>query len=360
MYSEGRARIKHYTKAFLNPNAALSRDLSVAFVKSVADRKTRLLDSTAATGIRGIRYALETQVQARNITLIDMNRNAFLAMKKNLLFNRVKAKGLNQSIQEFANTTREKFGIIDFDPFGGVSTNLQDLIKVSERNGYLMATVTDTAVLCGAHAKACIRLYDARPLHNELCHEAGIRILIGHIARNAALFDLGIEVLLSISYMHYMRVFVRLIHGSERAHESLNELGYVHYCNSCRRWSYEKAFFPDMAKCPGCKSVMETAGKMWLGNLYDKRILNSMQRELSGKALDFVLGLKEEIDTPFYYSIPEMTSKMRVSSVSPARVVEILKKKGFSASGTHMHGSSIKTDAPFERIQGVVRALSGN
>lgn len=353
------ASIKHYSKAFLNPSAELSRDISVAFVRCVAGRNTRLLDSTAATGIRGIRYALETSVPARNITLIDMNKSAFSSMKRNLALNRIKAKSVNASIQEFANTTIDRFEIIDFDPFGGLSTNLQDLIKISERNGYMMITVTDTAVLCGAHAKACIRLYDAKPLHNELCHESGVRILLGFIARNAALFNLGMDVLLSISYMHYMRVFVRLRHGADKVSSTLDELGYVHYCKRCKSWSCERSFFPSQAACKVCGSETETAGKMWLGNLYDRKTISSMAAKApSGKSEAFLKSIIEEIDIPFYYTIPELTSKLHLTSVSPARVVEALRRKGFKASGTHMHGSSIKTDAPLKTIESVVVSIN--
>ena len=31
-------------------------------------------------------------------------------------------------------------------------------------------------------------------MHNELCHETGMRIMIGYIARTAAQFNLGIDV----------------------------------------------------------------------------------------------------------------------------------------------------------------------
>ncbi len=214
MYREGNAAIKYACRSFLNPDALLSRDISVAFVASVADRHTRILDSTAATGIRGIRYYLETP--SKDITLLDMNDGAFADLKKNISFNKVKAKAIGKSIQEFANTSKEKFDIIDLDPFGGATPYIYDLMKISKDGTHLLITVTDTAVLCGADYAACMRLYDARPMHNELCQEVGLRLLIGYVARVAAQFNFGIDVLASFSYLHYMRIFVRLRHGAGR------------------------------------------------------------------------------------------------------------------------------------------------
>jgi tRNA (guanine26-N2/guanine27-N2)-dimethyltransferase len=83
-------------------------------------------------------------------------------------------------------------------------------MKIAGNGTELMVTATDTAVLCGADREACMRLYDSRPIHNELCHESGMRTMVGYIARTAAQFNFGIKVALSFSYMHYIRAFVRL------------------------------------------------------------------------------------------------------------------------------------------------------
>ena len=242
MYEEGRAKIRFIGEAFLNPEAMFSRDLSVALVNGFANRSTKILDPTAATGIRGIRYFLETK--SKEVTMLDMNKNAYEAAKKNTKSNKVKAKVLNLSIQEFVNTTKSKFDVIDFDPFGSVAPNVYDLLKASSGGGYLFLTATDTAVLCGAQERACRKIYDANPMHNELCHEVGIRILIGYVARAAMQFNYGIEVILAVSYAHYMRVFLKLRYGEESSHDSIKELGYAYHCNKCGFNSTEKGFFP--------------------------------------------------------------------------------------------------------------------
>ena len=64
-------------------------------------------------------------------------------------------------------------------------------MKITNDGARLMVTATDVAVLCGADSKACMRLYDSKPIHNELCHESGMRVMIGYIARMLANSDLG-------------------------------------------------------------------------------------------------------------------------------------------------------------------------
>ena len=363
MYEEGKARVKYHSEAFLNPVARFLRDLSVEIVKMEANRNSRVLDATAATGIRGIRYALETK--AKDITMLDINESAYKDAKRNAAFNKIKARVLHQSIQEFANTTDERFDFIDYDPFGGVSPSIFDLLKITKSGGWLMFTATDAAVLCGAHPKACLKLYDAVPLHNELCHEVGLRILIGYVVRLASQFDYGIEVKLALVYAHYMRVFVKLKHGSEDATRSLSELGYAYYCNSCgnRYWRKGAVPKPDTKCCAKAQSNTLISGKMWLGNLYDKELVSRLITELDGRTekagLKTLSLISDEPDVPLYYSIPMTTKKMGVPGVSPLVILDMLKNEGFAASRPHFDISSIKTDAKIDDIKRLVQeALS--
>ena len=244
MYSEGKADIKYYDKAFLNPKGKLSRDISVAYMAVLAGKGANALDATSATGIRGIRYIKEAKID--KVTFLDINIDAYKTLMQNIGFNKVKAHAIaySTSIQEFANLKGDRYDFIDLDPFGSAAPNIQDLLKVSKDGTRLMVTSTDTAVLCGAQEKACMRIYLARPMHNELCYEAGIRVLIGYIARLAGQFNYGIEVEASFSYLHYMRVFVRLVHGAAYAYKSIAKLGYATYCNKCGNRSIDEKAFP--------------------------------------------------------------------------------------------------------------------
>jgi tRNA (guanine26-N2/guanine27-N2)-dimethyltransferase len=360
MYIEGKARIRYTANAFLNPEAKLSRDLSVAFLNSVAGKGAKALDATAATGIRGIRYRLEAGV--KDMALLEINRNAFSSLRKNLAFNKVKASAYNKSIQEFANTSGDRFDIIDLDPFGGVTPYIYDLMKLSKGGGtYLLATATDTAVLCGAEYRACIRLYDAVPMHNELCHEAGVRILIGYIARVAAQFNFGVEALLSLSYMHYMRVFLKLASGTEKANSSVSSIGYAYFCPKCHSRYCARGHIPETV-CKACGARLNVSGKLWTGSLHSRAVAGSMKKYMADnvaekRELKLMEAIEGEIDVPLYYSVPKLTKQLAIGSVSPDLVIDELRKGGFAASKTHMHDSCIKTDAGISDMEHVAMRL---
>lgn len=364
MYTEGKARIKYTKDAFLNADALLSRDISVCFASTFSDKNSKIIDTTAATGIRGIRYYLDAGF--RDVTLLDMNKSAYSSMKKNVAFNRVKAKTIHTSIQEYANSAEDKFDFIDLDPFGGITPYIYDLMKISHGDTYLMATATDTAVLCGADYRACVKLYDAKPMHNELCHEVGLRILIGYIARIASQFNFGIDVQLSFSYLHYMRVFLQLRHGSKEAYDSVKKLGYAHYCNKCLYRSIERSILPTKGRCELCGNAVETSGKMWTAGLYGKDHIESMIAHMekgsakgiyNRKSLEFLKGTSKEVDSPLYYSIPRITKKLGIGSVSENYVLDRLAEKGFASSKTHMEKNAIKTNAT---ILDIKKCISGS
>ena len=315
-----------------------------------------MLDATAATGIRGIRYALESKT--KNPTLLEINPAAYNALRANLLLNKIKATAVNRSIQEFANTCDTKFDFIDLDPFGGITPYIFDLMKIVTNGTRLMVTATDTAVLCGAEAKACARLYDAKPVHNEVCHEGGMRIMIGYIARVAAQFGIGVDVDLSVSYMHYMRCFLKLSIGAEKAQETISKMGYLKYCDGCGAFGTEVGFVPKELKCANCGKQMAAYGRMWFGRLKDQKIVDSLYKSIDDdeekEAKKLLEVIKSEIETPFYYHIPTLTKRCKMGSVSPYAVASNL-KRGHRVSFTHMKDSAIKTDASIGEVISAIK-----
>ncbi len=355
MYKEGRAAIRQ-GKAFLNPKAKMLRDLSIALLNSTANKNSKILDATSGTGIRAIRYFLETK--AKEITILDMNKDAYNSTKLNIKENKVKANALNESLQEFANKEKHQFDFIDVDPFGGLSPYIYDIMKMSRNGTILMLTATDTAVLCGAHESACIRIYGSKPMHNELCHETGIRILVNYVLGIAAQFNYGIEVLFSISYAHYMRIFIRLKYGSANSLASIKNTGYAYYCASCGFRKTEKRLLPKNTMCNCCKSEMMISGRMWLGSLYNANITAKMLAyfkkhydETETSALEMI---KNEADIPLFYSIPKTTRMMHTVSISPTEVISRLKELGYTATRTHFDYDSVKTNADINIIKNCI------
>lgn len=352
---EGKARILT-GDAFYNPKMAMLRDMSVMFLKAVRTRNMRVLDSTAATGVRAIRYALEAGT--KNVTLIDINKKAAAVAKKNVKLNGLKLKVMNESIQGLANEHEGSFEAIDHDPFGSPAPNMFDLMKLAWNGTNLMITATDTAVLCGAHAGACIKVYGSRPLHNEMCKEAGLRILLNFTARTAAQFNFGMMPLLSISDMHYMRVFVRLEFGADKSIASMKNTGIGAFCSKCYEYMFEKGVAPLLGPlCPKCKSKMEPFGPIWLGSMRDRDTIMKMRKNsISDAASEKMDLLYEELDVPMFYSVPKLTKRLGVTSVSHYAVMEKLQETGARVTRTQFDPNGFKTDASIEEVFASVRA----
>ncbi len=353
---EGKTEIEVREGVFYNTKMSTLRNVSVSFLNAASAGMGSILDCTAATGIRGIRYALECG--AKDVVMLDMNESAYDNSVENASRNGVDAKVLHTSIQEFANTTKAKFDVIDLDPFGTPAPHIFDLMKISKDGTLLMVTATDTAVLCGAHAKACMKIYGAKPMHNELCHEAGLRILIGYIVRNAAQFDFGIEPLLAISDMHYMRVFLRLKKGADRAADSIEKIGFASACSRCHNFSYSTGIAPRIeTRCDFCGSEMTLAGPLWLGRLYDKGILKKMLGDavLDSHGFAVLERIYGELDVPFFYVVPKITRYLGISGVPFDGIIRNL---GAESSRTHFSAEAIKTNAKIREVVDAVKKAS--
>ena len=337
---------------FYNPKMQSLRSISVAFVKANAQKGARLLDATSATGVRGIRNALEAGI--REPVLIDMNADAYANSVENVKANGIEADVKEKSFQEFANTSNERFDIIDIDPFGSPAPLIYDAFKISKDGTLLMVTATDTAVLHGAHANACIKIYGSVPMHTELCKEAGARILLAFIARNAAQFNFGIEPLMCISDMHYIRLFLRVSHGASDALTAVKDLGVLRQCVSCRYFEYSKGICASDSECAKCGSRMLVAGQMWLKGLSDRKYVDNTLRTIKkmgdAAAEKQMSMIADELDIPFFYAVPKITKAFSIGSVSHRKVMERLQNKGYRVSETQFWKDSVKTDADYDAV----------
>ncbi len=351
IFKEGAASIKVRDGVFYNPKMEKLRSISVLFLRALSLRDANLLDSTSATAIRAIRYCLEAGI--KKATAIDMNLKAAENSKRNAESNKVKVNVLGKSMQEFANTADEVFDAIDIDPFGSPVPLIHDAFKISKDGTIFMVTATDTATLCGAEGQACQRIYGSRPLHNELCHEAGVRILINFIAREAGQFNFGIEPMLSLSDMHYLRVFLRLKHGSDKAVKTMGESGFGGYCPNCHAFSCKKGLAVSLSEnCYSCGSKTNIFGPLWLGKLQDKNHINKMLNVAdagTASGVELIRKISEELDIPFFYSVPKMTAHLGMPSIPIGTAITSLREK-FEASRTHFEKDSIKTTADVKSV----------
>ncbi|MEM3215753.1 MAG: tRNA (guanine(10)-N(2))-dimethyltransferase [Candidatus Micrarchaeaceae archaeon] len=354
---EGLASI--YTNgAFYNSKMRRLRDFSVLALKVFVSDSARILDSTAATGIRGIRYLLEAAPHGESV-LLEINPKAYETLKSNIALNGLskQATAFNTSVQSFANnnTAKIRFDVIDLDPFGTPAPYIYDLMKLANNKALFMITATDTATLCGAEGDACLRIYAAKPIKNEFCHEASIRILLAYVAKIAAQFNFGIEPLLSIAELHYIRLFIKLNKGAKNAVISVKSIGTAASCSACHAFYYSFGIGMQEQKCKHCGNKLSYFGPLWLSSLYDKSVVGEMfdLAEEPGER-STLQSMLNEYDTPFFYSLDKITENMHIGSVKREEVIAALRNKGLYASATLFGSSAIKTNASIDDVEQAV------
>ncbi len=346
---------------FYNPVMELNRDLAVIALQSYQRglrRELRVCEPLAGCGIRSVRLAREVD-GVKEVVVNDINGEAYKLMKFNVEKSGspgkfvVKNEDANLLLSGFGSP-RNRFDYIDIDPFGSPMPFVDSALRALRNGGLLALTATDLAPLCGVHPKACIRKYGGKPLRTEYCHELSIRLLAGALARSAARYDAGIQIVFSHSSEHYVRLYVKSTYGAKKANASLGNIGYILHCFACLHREISTGIFSCLKeRCPECGKKMASAGPLWLGKLAISNFITSMERE--AKAKDFkqkkkirkLLSLiREETDAPItYYSVDTFCDKLGLPMPPLKKIIENLNKARYSASLTHFQTCSLKTDA---------------
>lgn len=359
MVSEGKAKIDLQKGIFYNPHMELCRDISSLAVSTLPE--LTVCDGMSATGVRGIRYALENK-NVKSVVFIDNIAEAGKLADSNAKLNNLQNYGV--VVGDFNNvlyTGGLKFNFIELDPFGSPAPFLRSaLFNLRSKGGFLSATATDMPVLCGAQAKACLINYGAQPLNNYFCHETAARILIGNIARTAAPFKLGVHPLITFSKRHYLKVIVNVQKGSKEAFNSMSQLGFVSFCPSC--FKTETSFKPFLQKC-ACGANTKWAGPLWLGKIFDTATLEAMKKAnaerdyKNKKQISSILSLmSSEAEMPqLYYDVHELADKTGSTIPPVLELMARLREKGFVVSRTHFNERAIKTDAAAEEVASLLR-----
>jgi len=356
--SEGLAKLNLREEVFFNPHMHLCRDISSLWVGTLPPLDS-VLDGFCASGVRGLRYILENQNVA-SVAFVDASPDAISLAERNAGLNSLEPKRYRTMRADLNRLlgTGERFDLIEIDPFGTPVPYLATLARcgsgLDER--YISVTATDTAVLCGAHAQACYKGYAAKPLHAEVCHEAGLRILLGAIARAVSAEDWALEPMLSLSHRHYFKVLAKLTKGADGAVDTAKTaMTFITHCPHCLYHHMDG--FPTPI-CAWCGNKTQWAGPVWGGDWVSKASVEKMQRLMPNRPYlmqrevgSLLRTVEAEADGPrLYYDLHELSSKHRRIIPSHDTIIEKLSGQGFFASRTHFSTSAIRTDASLGEI----------
>jgi tRNA (guanine26-N2/guanine27-N2)-dimethyltransferase len=330
-------KITAKSTVFYNPAMEFDRALSLRVF--MASGKKKVLDAFSGSGIRAILYALE----GADVTANDRNSRAVELIRENAALNSVPL----QVTHEDANIVfrKEKFEIIDIDPFGSPATYLDSVMCGLGHDSLLFVTATDTEALCGCARKAALRKYGVNILRTPFSKELGIRVLLTAIMREGAKYGFGFSVLLSYWRMHYLRVFLRTFWSKKAAVTTMSQVSPVFVCR-CGYFSHHIT-----TSCPFCGESVNVLSPLYMGTLKENQFL----KEINGNPM--VDSLREELDIAFYYDTHHLA---KVHGFLPPKMETLIKRireEGFSASRTIFCSTGIRTDADFDNVLRVCREL---
>ncbi len=359
---EGSVKISVAKGVFFNPQMELCRDLSSLCIGSLGGKRS-CVDAACATGVRGLRYKKENK-NISSLSLVDLSPSAIKCAKKNIAANKVKNAGAFRS-DACLFLAQNGFDIVEVDPFGSPIQFLHDSARCLARrkSGHLSITATDMAVLCGAHHAACLKNYSAIPLDNEFCHENAVRILAGKVITAFSPFNIAAIPIFTLSHRHYVKMVFSTASSADAAVAAVKSLGFISYCPSCLL--REKSRLVLKEKCPHCGHILQFAGPMYLGPLWDSALLEKMLK-LNAKRK---YGLKKEnekmistmlaesaIHSIGYYDLHAFAKKHKGAILPMEEALGKIRKAGFAAARTHFCPTAIRTDAPHEKV---LRLLKG-
>ena len=355
---------------FYNPIMEANRDLAIvcaiAYKKIHSRDELTICEPLCATGVRGVRYALEVK-NAHKIIMSDINDLAVKIARLNVFIN-----GLTGRIEVYKNEANRlllkyaqkglRFDIIDIDPFGSPIYFIQNATRALKHKGLLAVTATDLAPLVGVYPMTCKRRYFAYSIRSPFSREIGLRILIASVIREGALLEVALIPVLAYYMDHYFRCYFIMSRSISQVDMLLDEIGYVFYCPNCgMRWLKKGIIPAGEAKCPICNGSPLIAGPLWLGRIAENEFIKAVIEEADfrkneigsyrriRKLLD---RLHDEVEMPpYYYRVDEaFILRATKNEVSPKHIIEILANNGYRASLTHFNPKGFKTDAKPEDI----------
>ncbi len=337
---------------FFNDRMRLNRDSTYYLLRQLD--VSSYFDAMAASGVRGLRVAHECGIP---VTINDYSPEAAALIRKNAaMYPEYEITVTEEDCR--AVMLRQRFDVVDLDPFG-TPAPFVDIAATSARH-YLFVTATDTAPLCGAHLKAGIRRYGARPMNNEYHSEVGLRILLGFVVRETVKYDRGIEPLFCFAREHFVRLHLRVTNGAGKGDKALSNIGYIHQCPACPWHMTETAFLPSVQECPECGAKMSRIGPLWVGPINNHEVLSQLAADLDADGQGesvlarLVTLLDEELPTPAFYNYHRLAKLWHTSPSPMENVIAAIHDAGYQASRTHYDGRGIKTDAPLHVLRDAV------
>ncbi|KAG9337366.1 hypothetical protein JZ751_028786 [Albula glossodonta] len=243
-----------------------------------------------------------------------------------------------------ARGRKERYDIIDLDPYGSPAPFLDAAVQAVSEGGLLCVTCTDMAVMAGNCGETCYSKYGSVSIKAKYCHEMALRIILHSLDQRAGVYQRYIEPLLSISADFYIRVFVRVFTGQTKVKNSASKQALVYNCVGCgsfhlqrmgkrmnqgKHMKYSAATGPPIGpECEHCGHRHQLGGPVWAEPLHNIQFVQKVLSAVSGNPSRFG------------------TSRRIEGMLSMVTEVSALLHAGYRVSLSHACKNALKTDAP--------------
>ncbi|XP_052425923.1 tRNA (guanine(26)-N(2))-dimethyltransferase [Carassius gibelio] len=361
------------------------KEFITASVGERCEQGLRVLEGLAASGLRSVRFALELP-GLKSITANDYSAKAAALIARNAQHNNVshilQASQRDASMVMYeARGRKERYDVIDLDPYGSPSPFLDAAVQAVSEGGLLCITCTDMAVMAGNSGETCYSKYGSVSIKSKYCHEMALRIILHSLDQRAAVYQRYIEPLLSVSVDFYIRVFVRVKTGQVVVKNSASKQALLYNCVGCgafhlqrmgkkmskgKHMKYSAATGPPVGpSCEHCGQRHQLGGPIWAEPIHDITFVQKVLSAVSGnptrfktsKRIEGVLSMvTEELqDIPLYYVLDHLSSTVHCNTPSMLQFRSALLHAGYRVSLSHACKNAVKTDAPAEVLWDIIR-----
>lgn len=327
---------------------APDRDLHVALAHAIG-RLGRGWEMMAATGVRGLRVARESR-GLDALVLTERGGPAATVLHRNAArFDAIPLGVVRHDARR--PVAIQAFDYVDLDPYGSPAPFVAAALDALRSPGVLAVTATDMRVLAGVERGVAERRYGGVPLRGRLAPEAGLRLLLALLHRQARAVGRTVEPLVSYVRDHHVRAYVRLTpNATGEAGDAVERVAPI----DPARWAGPR--LP-----PG-----GPYGPLWLGPLFDPHVVAALEvpptahdAPLLARFLDRLKG-ESTVDRPFFYESNVLArEEHRDRPLAPDRLIEVLRAHGWAAARTHAREGAFRTSAPRDEVVRLLRATPG-
>lgn len=355
-------------EVFYNPVMVSNRNISILLINSIPNKKMNIALPLAGSGIRGLRFMKELKKGKINKLFVNDKKDNFVkTFNANLKLNNINQNTKNKTkvqihnedanlflLNQITHPETEQFcgyfDYIEIDPFGSPNAFLSSAVARVTRKGIIAVTATDTAALTGTYPKVTKRKYWSKSLKNYIMHEIGLRILIRKVQLQGVQFDKALTPIMAYHKDHYFRIYFQSQNGKERCDEIVNQHKFLLFCPQCLNYQISNC------NCETCecglsgktnkknkniKTKFLSAGPLWTGPLFDKKLVTKMAKANTfPKEQKFLDLLKEESkqDKVGFYDLHAIAKKYKLN---PPKMDQALKQ--LKAVKTHFSPTGITT-----------------